>query len=200
MFHLQGWKISGALLATCLVLASWFAYSSTLKMENKSSPETSANLQRTTKRYIQGDKTLVTIVVSTSNPTGHWFSENLPLFYRSVNQKTLAMLPATFLVTHGKIFSRSTARSSLKIYIGDWSLWQSFLFTFSYNLTTVFQKKTNYIAFKTLFKWLKVWHQSLSVLACEAKVPTTQTTRCLQITLEIFRDYETILGLKEDDR
>jgi hypothetical protein len=50
--HLQG----RALLATCFALVSCFYYSSTLKMNTRSS-ETSVDFQRTTRRYIPEDRT-----------------------------------------------------------------------------------------------------------------------------------------------
>jgi hypothetical protein len=50
--HLQGRRISQALLATCFILVYCLDYSSTLKMEAKCSSETSFDIQRTTRRYV----------------------------------------------------------------------------------------------------------------------------------------------------
>jgi hypothetical protein len=50
--HLRG------LLATCFMLVSCLAYSSTLKMEARCFSETSVDFQRTTRRYIPEDRTL----------------------------------------------------------------------------------------------------------------------------------------------
>jgi hypothetical protein len=46
------------LLATCFILVSCSAYSSTLKMKATSSSETLVHSQRTTRRYITEDRTL----------------------------------------------------------------------------------------------------------------------------------------------
>jgi hypothetical protein len=45
-------------LATCFMLVSCLAYSSTLKIEDTYSAETSAEFQRTTQRYIPEDSIL----------------------------------------------------------------------------------------------------------------------------------------------
>jgi hypothetical protein len=51
-------KISLGLLATCFMLVSFSAYSSTLKMEATCSSETPADFQLTTWHYISEDRTL----------------------------------------------------------------------------------------------------------------------------------------------
>jgi hypothetical protein len=48
-----------ALIATCFILLSCFAYSSTLKKEAKCCSETSVEVQQTTGRYIPEDITLL---------------------------------------------------------------------------------------------------------------------------------------------
>jgi hypothetical protein len=45
-------------LATCIMLFSCLAYSSTQKMEATCATETSGDIQRTVRRYIQEDRTL----------------------------------------------------------------------------------------------------------------------------------------------
>jgi hypothetical protein len=50
-FHLH-------LLATCLILVSWLAYTSALNMVATCSSETSVDFGRTTRRNIPGDRTL----------------------------------------------------------------------------------------------------------------------------------------------
>jgi hypothetical protein len=62
LLHLQGWRISQARNHVCLppafTLVSCLAYSSTLKIEETWSSETSVDFQRTTWRYIREDGTL----------------------------------------------------------------------------------------------------------------------------------------------
>jgi hypothetical protein len=53
-------------LATCFTVVSFLAYSWTLKMEAICSSETSFDFQRTIRRYISEDRTLIIISVSTS--------------------------------------------------------------------------------------------------------------------------------------
>jgi hypothetical protein len=66
--HLQGQRISQAsmlCLPSVFTQASCLAYSSTLKMEATYSSETSVDFQWTTWHYIQGDRTLQIILIST---------------------------------------------------------------------------------------------------------------------------------------
>jgi hypothetical protein len=56
--HLQGRRISQALLATCFTLVSSLAYSSTLKMEVTCSSKTWVDFRQTTRRYMPEDRIL----------------------------------------------------------------------------------------------------------------------------------------------
>jgi hypothetical protein len=78
---LVDWRFGGTsadLLATCFMLVSFLAYSSTVNMEATCSSETSVEFQRTTRRYIPEDRDLhVSIRWKTGNPrspaSGGWF-------------------------------------------------------------------------------------------------------------------------------